>query len=202
MYSKGKRFIIFEASDAILKCWDIILFLDRNGLFKLHHFMWDKHVFKCTSELNTSVVVSTAGLVLLWCNPVPWTSLCSLEPYFCTCRNCCVVQLKPTFPGRSETSCLDFCSLWVRGASAHFAEYQTENRVKTTGWYFRLSLGHRVLIKVMPRKSISSHCWVNTQHYDFNLFVLSCVYNVMVSTLCLKPLPLAWGIISDIRKRL
>lgn len=31
--------------------------------------MWDEHVFKCSSELNTSVIISTAGLVLLWTGP-------------------------------------------------------------------------------------------------------------------------------------
>lgn len=184
------------------------LSLHRNGLFKLHQLMWNKHVFKCTSELNTSVVVSTAGLVLLWAGLdaiLFHEPLCALLSPFLHVQRLLCTELKPTFPGRSETSCCGFlqslgqrCLCAVCGVS----DRREGNPVKSTGWYFRLSLGHRVLIKVLPRKSTSSHCWGNTQHCDFNLFVLDCVYNAMVSTLCLKPLPLTCRIIFDVRKRL
>lgn len=169
--------------------------------------MLDKHVFKCTSELNTLVVISTAGLVLLWTglDAVPWTSWCSFETHFCTCRDCYAVKVKPTFPGRSETSCAGLLqSLGQRCPCTlcQVSDRRKGNPVKTIGWYFRLSLGHCVLLKVMPSKSSSSCPWVNTRHCDFYHFVPGSVYNVMVNSVRLKPLPLTCRIISDIHKRL
>lgn len=166
---------------------------------RLHRFVQDKHVVRCASELKLKLWLSFLQLVCCYSEwglmlshstnffVLSWVFFLDVQRLQCRTTEICFSWQNWDF------IFWDCCNTWVRGASVQWITHckvtdRKGNPVRTTGQYFRVRLGHCVVLKVLPRKPRKSG---SLHHCDFNLFVLGYVCSVVVVPLCLKSPPLS-----------